>query len=116
MIGIDLVEHKDIENKSIEFYKRVLSDAEFERFLTLKAKKRQIEYVASRFACKEAIFKAYKHLDIHLDFKDITIGNDSYGSPIVICHKMNMNVEVSLTHTDNYSSAVAILQAFAGDF
>ena len=72
-IGIDIVEHSSIINKSDDFIKRVLSDLEYAYFSTISNKKRQIEYVASRFASKEAIFKAYKVGDKTFNYKDISI-------------------------------------------
>ena len=62
MIGIDLVEHKDIYDKSEAFIKRVLSEMEFAIYQKITNKKRQVEYIASRFASKEALLKAYKKI------------------------------------------------------
>lgn len=110
MIGIDLVEHKDIINKDERFVKRVLSSKEYEIYVTLKNKKRQIEYVASRFASKEALFKACKKFSQHIDLKDITILNDEVThAPYIYCEKLNISLELSITHTDNYSLAMVIL-------
>lgn len=115
MIGIDLVEHIEIINKDDRFIRRILSSKEYEIYSNKKIKKRQIEYAASRFAAKEAIFKAYKHLPIHLDFRDVTILNDENYAPYVVCEKMKLDVEISITHTPNYSVAVAILKSHLDD-
>lgn len=108
MIGIDLVEHKDIIDKDERFIQRVLSDKEYEIYLNIKNKKRRIEYVASRFASKEALFKAYKQFPQHIDLRDISILNDTNNAPYICCNKLEKNIELSITHTDNYSAAVVI--------
>lgn len=110
MIGIDLVEHKDIINKDDRFVRRVLSDKEYEIYHSIQNKKRQIEYVASRFASKEALFKAYKQFPQHIDLKEISILNDEKTHcPYICCEKLNCKLELSITHTDNYSLAMVIL-------
>lgn len=110
MIGIDLVEHKDIINKDDRFVRRVLSDKEYEIYSNIKNKKRQIEYVASRFASKEALFKAYKKYPDNIDLKEISILNDDIThSPYIVCEKLDCKLEISITHTDNYSVAIVIL-------
>ena len=110
MIGIDLVEHKDIINKEDKFIRKILSNLEYEIYSNIKSKKRQIEYAASRFASKEALFKAYKIYPEHISFQDISILNDPITkAPYVKCDKLNDNIEISLTHTDNYSVAIVLV-------
>ena len=79
-VGVDLVEHKDIENRDERFIRRILTSFELSYFQTITNKKRRIEYLSSRFACKEAVFKCYKE-----------------------------ELQISLSHTDHYSIAVVIL-------
>lgn len=110
MIGIDLVEHKDIADKDDRFIRRILSDKEYQIYSNIKNKKRQIEYAASRFASKEALFKAYKQFPQHIDLKEISILNDEITHcPYVYCEKLDCKLELSITHTDNYSVAIVIL-------
>lgn len=109
MIGIDLVEHKDIIDKTEAFAKRVLSNKEYDKYISIKNKKRQIEYVASRFASKEALFKAFKQYPEHIDLRDISIlNNPETNAPYIECDKLNKKLELSITHTDNYSMAIVI--------
>ena len=79
-VGVDLVEHKDIENRDERFIRRILTSFELSYFQTITNKKRRIEYLSSRFACKEAVFKCYK---TGLTFQDITIKNEENGAPYV---------------------------------
>ncbi len=112
MLGIDLVEHKDMEYKDERFIKRILTSKELEYYYKITNKKRRIEYLSSRFACKEAIFKCFK---TGLSFLDITILNDDLGAPYALIKDELVNLELSLSHTDNYSVAVASFPSYDGD-
>lgn len=105
-VGIDLVEHKDMEYKDERFVNRILTVPELSYYNNLTNKKRRIEYLSSRFACKEAIFKCYQ---TGVAFQDITIQNDELGAPYALIKDQRVNLYLSLSHTDNYSVAVAIL-------
>lgn len=58
-LGTDIVELERIEDSMVRlgdvFAKRILTDAEFDQF---RASKRQVEFLAKRFATKEAAAKA----------------------------------------------------------
>lgn len=111
-IGVDLVEHQDIENKDERFIKRILTEAELGYYLKITSKKRRTEYLSSRFACKEAIFKCYKK---GLSFQDITILNEENGAPYALIMNKKTELQISLSHTDHYSVAVAILPSSDDD-
>ncbi|MCM1131285.1 MAG: holo-ACP synthase [Roseburia sp.] len=111
-VGIDLVEHKDIENKDERFVKHILTEQEYTYYTSITNKKRRIEYLSSRFACKEAIFKCYQ---TGVAFQDITILNDKLGAPYVLIHNKKVELSLSLSHTDNYSVAIAILPSSDDD-
>ena len=57
MIGVDIVKISRFENKSEKFISRVYSKREIEE-LNLKNGQNKSEYLASRFASKEAYLKA----------------------------------------------------------
>ncbi len=107
--GIDIVEIKKLE-KAVKrwgdtFLKRVFTDTE----LTYSRKKRYpMQHLAARFAAKEAIFKAFG-TNPKLNFKDIEISNDRYGRPYCIVKKRKPPILLSLSHTDNYAVASAII-------
>ena len=105
-VGIDLVEHKDMENRDERFIKHILTEQELSYYNQITNKKRRIEYLSSRFACKEAIFKCYQ---TQIAFQDITILNNSLGAPYALIHNKKVELSLSLSHTDNYSVAIAIL-------
>lgn len=113
-IGIDLVEHQDIVNKDERFIKRVLSEEEYTYYQTISSCKRKVEYIASRFACKEAIFKCFTRME-HFDFRNISILNEKNGAPYVLLNQKKLELQISLSHTEHYSIAVAILPLNDGD-
>ncbi len=114
-IGIDLVEHKDIEFRDDRFIKRVLSEEEYESYLKITNQKRRVEFLASRFAVKEAVFKCAEELVSPFDFRNITVCNNKNGAPYVLINHKDIGLRISLSHTDNYSIAVAILPTYDAD-
>lgn len=104
-VGIDLVEHARIK---LHLANRILSEKELVIFNGLKNKKRQIEYIASRFAVKEAIFKVYQQGDKTFMYSDISVLNYEHGAPYIECPKLHEKLEVSITHTSKLSQAIVI--------
>lgn len=108
-VGIDLVEFIEVENRDERFIKRILSDKELTIFNSMKLEKRKIEYLTSRFAAKEAIFKAYKKGDLTLNFKDISVLNDEVNAPYIeIKNNLMTNLKISISHSKNYAVVIVI--------
>ena len=108
--GIDIVEIKKLENAVKRwgdvFLNRVFTKAE----LAYSQKKRYpMQHLAARFAAKEAIFKAFG-TNPKLNFKDIEISNDKFGRPYCVINNKRPPISLSLSHTDNYAVACAIIQ------
>lgn len=96
-LGCDIVEHGRVKLKLARI---ILTEKELIEF---ESKVNQIEYLASRFAAKEAIIKATNKKYL---LNDIEIYNNLDGSPAT-------NVEgitLSISHEKNYSIATAIWQ------
>ena len=119
-IGIDIVEIKRLERVSKKWGKPFLNKVFTSRELAYSRSKRfPAQHLAARFAAKEAIFKALG--EVEKDFvgwKNIEILNDAYGKPVVFWHKDAEKVRkkrklkgavVSLSHTENYAVASAML-------
>ncbi len=104
-VGIDIEELQRIksayERFGRKFLDRFLSDKEIEYCLS---KKRVIECLGGRFCAKEAVIKIY---DGRIGFKDIEIISD--GKPVVFVKSKKSNIKLSISHTKNYATAVAIL-------
>lgn len=71
-IGTDIVEIKRLKEKKDVLSKRILSEKEYAQYVTYEGV-RQEEYLAGRFAAKEAVFKA---IDKDLVISQIEILND----------------------------------------
>ncbi|ALN76961.1 MULTISPECIES: holo-ACP synthase [Staphylococcus] len=111
-IGIDLVEInrlKEVLKRQARFPERILSAKELERFNSFKLEKRQLEFLAGRFACKEAMSKALgTGLGENIAFKDIHCENDQNGKP-TIAYK-DFTVHVSISHTEHYAVSQVIIE------
>ncbi len=97
-IGIDIVENKRLQNKSPHFVDLVLTKKEQELY-----KVEGISFLSGRFACKEAVMKCLPNTK-ELSFLDIEILRNEDGSPSCSIP----NVEVSISHDENYTVAMAI--------
>lgn len=113
-IGIDLCEllriEKLIDNES--FIKRILTNKEQEQLAKLPAKKRKIEFLAGRFACKEAYSKALgTGISLDVSFQDLEILNLPNGAPYFNkTPRKDLKTHVSITHTDQTAMAFVVLE------
>ncbi len=114
-IGIDMIELKRIErvlSRQPRFLKRILSGAEMELYEQLPSKKRKIEFLAGRFAAKEAYSKAVgTGIGVHHSFRSIEILRGASGEPRV-CYegKLKPLVHVSISHSKEYAIAQVIVE------
>lgn len=109
MIGIDIVENNRMIGKEQEFITRILSKKECEIYFKYSNEQRKIEYLASRFAAKEALFKCFKKGNKDINYNDISILNDKDGAPFIEINGVNLDeLEVSISHEKNYSIAIVM--------
>lgn len=127
-IGTDLCDIRRIE-KSLEkhgerFTARIFTAAE-RRYCEPKSGK--ASYYAKRFAAKEAVAKALSGADTgHLRWKDVEVGKDPSGRPVIILHAEAQErldsllpaghigtLHISLTDDYPYAQAFAICEARA---
>jgi len=117
--GIDIVENCRIE-KAINkigdrFLNRIYTKRELEYCYE---KKEYIQCLASRFACKEAVIKAYfQAFHQKLFFKQIEILGKSGLPAEILLHLENLpekdfKISISLSHEKTYSVASAIILVF----
>lgn len=112
-IGLDIVELgriRRLDGKSAKFRERVLTDNELAEYELLSAN-RKTEFLAGRFAAKEAFGKA-KGTGIGkvCAFKDIEIRKDLNGKPSVYFQDEEEGL-ISITHTRDYAAAQVLLQS-----
>jgi holo-[acyl-carrier protein] synthase len=114
-VGIDIIDIKRIksimEKFGEKFYEKILTEKEIEYCKSYKAKPEP--HFAGRFASKEAYSKALgTGISKEFKWKDIEILNDDRGKPY-IHHKVENEYSkgkfyVSISHTDEYATAVVI--------
>ena len=118
-VGIDLIEVARIQSVATRFGDRFLS-----RILRpgeiayCQAFARPGPHVAARFAAKEAISKAFgTGIGAALGWQDMEVARHESGQPYLLLHGAGAQllagrgggtIHLSLSHTDNYASAVAV--------
>jgi len=107
-IGIDIVEFSQIKPKaSTKFIERILSNNELLRYNSIAHEQRKLEYLAGRFAVKEAYTKVYKRFLEPLNFTDVEVLNDEFGAPYIKSkYKPKDTILVSISHSKNYVIAI----------
>jgi holo-[acyl-carrier protein] synthase len=114
-IGTDIVLKSRINKikDKLRFVKRILTLDEQEIYNTKGDK--QSDYLAKRFAAKEAIAKAFgTGISSKLGFKDFAILNDSQGKPIVATeHKVlaKYRTHISISDEKDHCLAFAIIES-----
>ncbi|WP_042352502.1 holo-ACP synthase [Bacillus massiliigorillae] len=112
-IGLDIIEIdrvRQLVEKQPKFVKRILTDDEQKRYESLKSGRR-IEYLAGRFAVKEAFSKAVgTGIGEGLSFLDIETSYDDKGKPC-ITKPISEGVHVSITHSQAFAAAQVIIEA-----
>ncbi|MDR2676482.1 MAG: holo-ACP synthase [Endomicrobium sp.] len=108
-IGIDIEEVKRFEKyvNNKKYLKRVFVKEEILYSLT---KENSAQYLAARFAAKEAVWKALNIRNKNFSITDISIKNTKKGKPqVYIKNKKCKRIDVSMSHTKKYVTAVAII-------
>jgi len=113
-IGIDIVEIRRIEGllkKNNRFLERTLTKGEIAQYKDLRSERRQIEYVAGRFATKEAFAKARGTGIGQLQFTDIEVLTTERGAPsLKVAGYENMSLHLSISHSEQYAVAQVIIE------
>ncbi|MEG0273982.1 holo-ACP synthase [Amedibacillus sp. YH-ame10] len=104
-IGCDIVEIKRIAKAmEKEGFLHILTSNELALFQHYKGSRRA-EWLAGRFAAKEAIYKAI-HKEYPCVISDIEILCDEDGAPV--CTFTNCDVSISIAHEHEYAIAYAV--------
>ncbi|MEI5909379.1 holo-ACP synthase [Bacillus spongiae] len=114
-IGLDMIELERIENlvtRKQKFVDRVLTKNERKEFSSYEGR-RSIEFIAGRFAAKEAYAKAKgTGIGSQLSFQDIEIRKDTNGKPSImeVPQSADFFAHVSITHTEKMAAAQVIIE------
>lgn len=98
-IGCDIVENKRLIDKSDKFIDMVLTEKEKKLY-----EQKGIEFLAGRFAAKEAIMKCLPDIEKYR-FTDIEVLNDEKGKPYTNIKEIE---DISISHEKEYTIAVAL--------
>lgn len=114
-IGIDLIELDRIKKSmesNIRFVNRILTQNEKEVFTNIQTDRRKTEFLAGRFAAKEAFAKAVGTGIGKLSFQHIEILADANGAPLLKAkgHQSD-TIFVSITHSRDYAIAQVVIEA-----
>ena len=112
-IGLDIVELERIEKimkRTDAFAKRILTERELAIFEQL-SKQRKVEFLAGRFAAKEAYSKANgTGITEGCTLHQIEILKDATtGKPVLYFDRKEVNAFISITHTKTVAAAQVIL-------
>ena len=111
-IGLDIVEIKRIAQlaeRQPKFIRRILTEAEIDHYSTLTGGRRY-EFLAGRFAAKEAFAKARgTGIGTDLSFTDIEVRKDQLGKPYIAL-PIEKGVHLSITHSKDFAAAQVIIE------
>ncbi|MGD9639599.1 MAG: holo-ACP synthase [Alphaproteobacteria bacterium] len=111
-IGVDIVRIERFKQIILDQkkYGKILSEQEITMFESFSSVSRKMEFIAGRFAAKEAIFKALSKLDVKFTFPNVSIVNDINGSLNVIFSKsLPYQVSVSISHSEDNAVGMALV-------
>lgn len=121
-IGIDISDKRRMQETLTrlgdKFLERILTPRELEAIPSNQ--NRQVEYVAGRFAAKEAFAKATGWgIGKELSWQDMEVINDSRGKPVIQLSeqwletydpKRSLSFHISISHEKNYAVAQIIIE------
>ncbi|MGM0522892.1 MAG: holo-ACP synthase [Bacillota bacterium] len=114
-IGIDIVDIARIEaiiKRNPRFIEKVLSVKEQEKYQALTTDSRRAEFVAGRFAAKEALGKALGTGLGTLNFCDIVISNEVSGKPTLHFPGDDLyHVHITISHSQTSAVANVVLES-----
>ncbi|MCX7572229.1 holo-ACP synthase [Tumebacillus sp. DT12] len=119
-IGTDIIEIKRIaaslERQGDAFWERILAPEERRE---IKSAKRRLEYLAGRFAAKEAASKALGTGIGEVGLHDLVIWNNERGAPQMylqggaakVAEQLGVRkIHVSISHSEHYATATVVAE------
>lgn len=108
-IGTDIIEIKRIEQlkQRERFVHKLLSEEELELYQSFKHMKRQNEFLAGRWAVKEALYKALGTYCNGKSYQEFSVINDEIGKPFLLTPQLE-GLHISISHCEHYAVAFVI--------
>ncbi|UOQ91796.1 holo-ACP synthase [Halobacillus shinanisalinarum] len=117
-IGIDIIEIDRIKQsikRNHRFVQRILTEAEQQQYERLN-ERRRVEFLAGRFAAKEAFSKAVGTGIGKLSFHDIEVTSNDAGAPVVQAKGYEtLTIWVAISHSKKQAVAQIVLEGRAND-
>lgn len=113
-LGVDIVGNKRFEGLSDHVIQRIMSQTEWNEASALQGRRR-CEFLASRFAAKEAFAKALGTGFVGFAPHEVSLEEDASGLPRLVFSERvealvgRSLVHVSIAHEHDYSVAVVVL-------
>jgi|SRR5690625_60347 len=112
--GIDMIELDRIEalaKRKPRFVDKILTEEERVLFQQKKTDQLKVEFLAGRFAAKEAFAKAYGTGIGKIGFHDMAILTGDHGEPIFQFKlKNHFKVHISISHSRTFAIAQVIIE------
>ena len=112
-IGIDLIELDRISRiikKKPRFVQRILTERERETYKKITSNQRKREYIAGRYAAKEAFAKAAGVGIGRLSFQHIEVLSNEKGAPVLTAKGYEKNtIFISITHSKDFAAAQVVI-------
>lgn len=106
-IGCDIVEIARLKDR---LKKKILSPVELAVYESFESETRRREYLAGRFALKEAIVKAVGIIP----FPELEVVDDEIGKPHLSCPRLEgLSVWVSISHEKAYAVGMCVVEESA---
>ncbi|PQP78113.1 holo-ACP synthase [Spiroplasma sp. ChiS] len=109
-VGIDIIQNKRIK-LSTAFIQKVLSPVEIKQYASFFNKNAQRQFLAGRWAVKEALIKALE-TKVILNEVTICLKDDNNLHVEGLSLKQNELIHISLSHERDYSVGFAIFSTF----
>ena len=110
-IGTDIIAIKriqELKNKEA-FVKKILRQQEVLMFETFVSETRKNEFLAGRFAVKEALYKAIGADYQGWEYSDVVILNNEAGAPYLEFPKLK-GIHLSISHCREYATAFVVYE------
>ncbi|MDE5978095.1 MAG: holo-ACP synthase [Turicibacter sp.] len=110
-IGTDIIEIKRIQklHHKERFIHKLLSEEELKLYESFSNDKRRNEFLAGRWAVKEALYKALGAYCDGKSYKDFSIVNDESGKPYLLTPLIG-GIFISISHCESYAVAFVVCE------
>lgn len=113
-IGIDIIEIDRMEQsikKQVRLPERILTKNELARYTSFTKEQRKVEFLAGRFAAKEAAAKATGRGIGRLSFQHIEVTSNEKGAPQLLIKGYEKEIiHLTISHSKDYAVAQVIIE------